>query len=165
MYNTYIHLILLFNLDILTSGILFEYRLRCPDTADKWRENSDSYICHGDRVYHCMQDQDGRYVVFCASSIWIQPDYCPEFNAKASLIDVILCQGAVEGCPGNIYLSNTVYQYPSCFRTLIRSTTPSPSSDNRTVTRITELRYTYVAKKITNEHIYMLKECHLYQFF
>ncbi|XP_062592832.1 uncharacterized protein LOC134254325 isoform X2 [Saccostrea cucullata] len=153
MYNLGIYLlILLLILDISTSGILFDYRLRCPDTAEKWRENKNSYICHGDTEYHCMHDQHGRYVVFCASSIWIQPDYCPEFNAKASLIDVILCQGAVDGCPGNVYLSNTVYQYPSCFRTVIRSTTTTPVSDNRTVTRLTKLRYTTTMQtKLGNE--------------
>ncbi|XP_062592834.1 uncharacterized protein LOC134254326 [Saccostrea cucullata] len=135
-------LILLLNLETLTSSILFEYRLRCPDTAEKWRQNSEKYVCHGDKVYHCMQDQDGRYVVFCASPFWIQPDYCPEFNVKSSQIEVILCPGETEKCPDSDYLSNTVYQYPSCFRTVSRSTTPTPVSDNGTITRVTKLRYT-----------------------
>lgn len=64
----------------LTSGVLFEYRLRCPDTSAKWKENSDRYICGDGTVYHCMQDQEGRYVVFCAASIWVQPGTVHMYN-------------------------------------------------------------------------------------
>ncbi|XP_061190989.1 uncharacterized protein LOC133199134 [Saccostrea echinata] len=149
-------LILLLQIDRTTYGILFEYRLRCPDTAEKWRENTKNYICHGDTVYHCMQDQDGHYVVFCAPTIWIQPDYCPEFNAKASLIDVILCQGATEKCPESVYLSNTVYQYPSCFRIVIRTTgqTKLGNEEQRTEQSILKHIVIYFAETVVPPRLY-----------
>jgi hypothetical protein len=61
---------------ILTPGISFEYQLRCPHNQKDWEERSGRYICDGDKVYHCMQDQEGRYVTFCAKDIWIEPGMC-----------------------------------------------------------------------------------------
>ncbi|XP_056009110.1 uncharacterized protein LOC125664550 [Ostrea edulis] len=126
-----VHLFLLVHLSqiVLISGILFEYQRRCPDNQQDWEARSNSYICGGDTVYHCMQDQEGRYVTFCESNIWIQPDYCPEFNSKVSAIDVILCPGALAGCPEAVYLSNANYKYPSCFRTVTRPTTKTTTTE------------------------------------
>ena len=79
----------------LTSCVLFEYRLRCPDTSAKWKENSDRYICGDGTVYHCMQDQEGRYVVFCAASIWVQPGTVTHVHHDVYVCMIIQCEKIV----------------------------------------------------------------------
>ncbi|XP_062570518.1 uncharacterized protein LOC134232550 isoform X2 [Saccostrea cucullata] len=90
--------------------IAYEYRRRCPNTEDAWRQREEGYICPAPTKYHCMLTEEGNTVEFCNEITWIEGDYCPMLNLKTGSIDVRLCpENALY--PSGHYLSNTVYKY------------------------------------------------------
>ncbi|XP_061197940.1 uncharacterized protein LOC133206048 [Saccostrea echinata] len=110
----------------------FEYRRRCPNTEEKWRQREEGYICPATTKYHCILTEDGNIVEFCNDIIWIEEDYCPMLNLKTGNIDVRLCpENAV--CPSGHYLSSTVYKYPACLQRKTDFTTHTP---RKTVTSL-----------------------------
>nr|XP_034314446.1 uncharacterized protein LOC117684829 [Crassostrea gigas] len=89
---------------------------RCSFNKTVYEEDRDSFNCRSSiNVYHCIQNERNRSGEICIQPVWVQPNYCPEYNTGANTLDTVPCNVSTTGsCPRALFLSNEVYKYPVC---------------------------------------------------
>ncbi|XP_065939713.1 uncharacterized protein [Magallana gigas] len=87
---------------------------RCSFNQTVYEKDRDSFNCQSSiNVYHCIQNERNRSGEICIQPVWVQPNYCPEYNTGANTLDTVPCNVS-SGCPDVLYQSNEVYKYPVC---------------------------------------------------
>uniref|UniRef100_A0A8W8N296 Novel STAND NTPase 3 domain-containing protein n=1 Tax=Magallana gigas TaxID=29159 RepID=A0A8W8N296_MAGGI len=87
----------------------------CSFNQTVYEEEKDSFNCQGSiNVYHCIQNERNRSGEICIQSVWVQPNYCPEYNTGANTLDTVPCNVSTGSCPDVLFQSNEVYKYPVC---------------------------------------------------
>ncbi|XP_052720885.1 uncharacterized protein LOC128192256 isoform X2 [Crassostrea angulata] len=89
---------------------------RCSFNQTVYEKDRDSFNCQSSiNVYHCIQNERNRSGEICIQPVWVQPNYCPEYNTGANTLDTVPCNESITGsCPHALFLSNEVYKYPVC---------------------------------------------------
>ncbi|XP_065941830.1 uncharacterized protein [Magallana gigas] len=97
---------------------MFNYKLRkgpCAFEESVWKQDAVSLQCSSPgNDYHCVSDENNRLVELCIQHIWVDPNYCPEYNTGANTLDTVPCNVSTGSCPDVLFLSNEVYKYPAC---------------------------------------------------
>nr|XP_022301278.1 uncharacterized protein LOC111109456 isoform X1 [Crassostrea virginica] len=89
-------------------------KIPCAVMKLDWEIDKRNFSCTSSiNVYHCIQDERNRSGEICIQPVWVQPNYCPEFNTGARALDTVPCN-VTKGCPNVTFLSNEAYQYPVC---------------------------------------------------
>ncbi|XP_065941768.1 uncharacterized protein [Magallana gigas] len=87
----------------------------CALEESVWKQDAILFQCSSpERVYHCTSDENKRLGEICVQPIWVNPNYCPEYNTGAHTLDIVSCNESTGSCPDALFLSNEVYKYPAC---------------------------------------------------
>ncbi|XP_052698393.1 uncharacterized protein LOC128176242 [Crassostrea angulata] len=98
---------------------MFEVR-KTPCAYDKasYEEDKALFNCQSStNVYHCVKNDRKRIGEICIQPIWVQPNFCPEYNTGSYNLDVVPCNVSSGSCPEEQFQSNEVYKYPVCINT------------------------------------------------
>lgn len=91
----------------------------CSFDNSTWEQEKTAFNCHSSvKVYHCISNDLNRLGEICTQPVWVQPNYCPEYNTEANTLNVVPCNLST-GCPDVQFLSNQVYRYPVCLNKTI----------------------------------------------
>ncbi|XP_065939718.1 uncharacterized protein [Magallana gigas] len=102
-------------LNKLKEAMFMERKTPCSFNKTVYEKDKDSFNCQGStNVYHCIPNERNRSGEICIQSVWVQPNYCPEYNTGAHTLDTVPCNVSIGSCPDVLFLSNEVYKYPAC---------------------------------------------------
>uniref|UniRef100_K1QV68 Uncharacterized protein n=1 Tax=Magallana gigas TaxID=29159 RepID=K1QV68_MAGGI len=99
--------------DFMQREAMFKVReKRCSFNQTVYEKDRDSFNCQSSiNVYHCIQNERNRSGEICIQPVWVQPNYCPEYNTGANTLDTVPCNESITGsCPHALFLSNEVYK-------------------------------------------------------
>lgn len=88
----------------------------CPMNESEWQAAAERTGCFGNRGYHCVPDKfHGSLIEFCyyKPRILVSKGNCLELAANG-ILNHAICQNFTWGCPDKPYLSDKIYNYPTC---------------------------------------------------
>lgn len=89
----------------------------CPQNETSWIERSSALHCNESKGYTCLPNQDFTHLLeFCYTDrlILIEEGVCLYLVRNISLVNARSCRNFRYGCPTASYLSNRIFEHPSC---------------------------------------------------
>lgn len=93
---------------------------RCPEKVSEWQAATERMGCNDGRGYHCVPDKFHESLIeFCYDKlrILVSKGNCLELAADG-ILNQVKCHNFTWGCPDIPYLSDRLYNYPTCLNIL-----------------------------------------------